>query len=70
MQGFKNAKTFIWSQEEHQNMGAWTFVQTRFSNLLGCKLKYAGRKPLATPAVGIGKFHQEEINYILNETFK
>lgn len=26
---------FIWSQEEPQNMGAWSFVKTRFENLCG-----------------------------------
>lgn len=31
-------KGFVWSQEEHQNMGAWSFVQTRFRNLLGCNV--------------------------------
>ena len=41
---FKNAKEFIWSQEEHRNMGAWSFVSPRFENILGIKLKYAGRE--------------------------
>uniref|UniRef100_A0A2L2Y0C6 Putative 2-oxoglutarate dehydrogenase E1 component DHKTD1, mitochondrial n=2 Tax=Parasteatoda tepidariorum TaxID=114398 RepID=A0A2L2Y0C6_PARTP len=70
MQSFQNAKRFIWSQEEHQNMGAWTFIQPRFRNLLGCNLKYAGRRPLGTPAVGIGKLHQEEIKSVLSQTFE
>ena len=26
---------FIWSQEEHQNMGAWNYVRPRFENLIG-----------------------------------
>ncbi|GFT88748.1 putative 2-oxoglutarate dehydrogenase E1 component DHKTD1, mitochondrial, partial [Nephila pilipes] len=37
IKSFKNSQNFIWSQEEHQNMGAWTFVQSRFRNLLGCQ---------------------------------
>ncbi|GLH07737.1 LOW QUALITY PROTEIN: Uncharacterized protein GBIM_13164 [Gryllus bimaculatus] len=51
---------FVWSQEEPQNMGAWSYVKPRFENLLGRKLKYSGRPPLATPAVGIGEIHQKE----------
>ncbi|CAH2040724.1 unnamed protein product, partial [Iphiclides podalirius] len=39
---YTNARKFIWSQEEHRNMGAWTFVKPRFENLLGRKLTYAG----------------------------
>jgi len=26
---------FVWSQEEHQNMGAWNYVRPRFENLIG-----------------------------------
>lgn len=40
---YKNAKTFIWSQEEHRNMGAWSFVKPRFENMCGQHIKYAGR---------------------------
>lgn len=40
---YKNAKTFIWSQEEHRNMGAWSFVQPRFENMCGRRIKYCGR---------------------------
>lgn len=66
---FSRAKEFIWSQEEHRNMGAWSFVSPRFENLLGIKLKYAGRKVLAAPAVGIGKIHQQEVIEILDDSF-
>lgn len=30
---YKNAE-LVWAQEEHKNMGAWTFVQPRFNSLL------------------------------------
>ncbi|KAL0103441.1 hypothetical protein PUN28_017599 [Cardiocondyla obscurior] len=32
---YKHAKSFIWSQEEPRNMGAWSFVKPRFENLCG-----------------------------------
>ncbi|GBO01186.1 putative 2-oxoglutarate dehydrogenase E1 component DHKTD1, mitochondrial, partial [Araneus ventricosus] len=67
---YNNVQNFVWSQEEHQNMGPWSFVEARFRNLLGCQLKYAGRGPLSTPAVGIGKLHQAEVHSIVDETFK
>lgn len=35
MARYTNAKEFVWSQEEHRNMGAWTFVQPRFENMCG-----------------------------------
>uniref|UniRef100_A0A1B6DWW2 Transketolase-like pyrimidine-binding domain-containing protein n=3 Tax=Clastoptera arizonana TaxID=38151 RepID=A0A1B6DWW2_9HEMI len=67
---YRNVKNFIWCQEEHQNMGAWSFCKPRFENLLGIKIKYCGRKPLATPAVGIGKLHKEEAKYVVEKPFQ
>lgn len=67
---YPNAKNLIWSQEEHRNMGAWSFVAPRFSNILGRQLKYAGRGHLAAPAVGIGALHQAEVKQLLEDTFK
>jgi len=66
---YKNAKKFVWSQEEHRNMGCWTFVQPRFENLVGLKLSYAGRDELCQPAVGVGQQHQAENLQILERTF-
>jgi probable 2-oxoglutarate dehydrogenase E1 component DHKTD1 len=41
---YKNAKICIWSQEEHRNMGAWNFIQPRFENMCGRRIKYSGRE--------------------------
>jgi probable 2-oxoglutarate dehydrogenase E1 component DHKTD1 len=43
MAKYPNAKVCIWSQEEHRNMGAWNFVQPRFENMCGKRIKYCGR---------------------------
>ncbi|CAH2261934.1 jg6996 [Pararge aegeria aegeria] len=64
---YKNARKFIWSQEEHRNMGAWTFVKPRFENLLGKKLLYAGRAEAPTTAVGASKLHRVEVEHVLRE---
>ncbi|KAL3308284.1 hypothetical protein Ciccas_013186 [Cichlidogyrus casuarinus] len=66
---YKKAKRFVWSQEEHRNMGAWNFVSRRIKNYLGIDLCYAGRMELATPAVGIGQLHKAEIAQVLKQTF-
>ncbi|KAJ3325518.1 mitochondrial glycerol-3-phosphate dehydrogenase [Blyttiomyces sp. JEL0837] len=57
---FKNAKEFIWLQEEHRNQGAYTFVAPRLQQLLpnGAELQYRGRGPMAAPATGIGSRHK------------
>eukprot|EP00118_Oscarella_pearsei_P016291 m.154340 g.154340 ORF g.154340 m.154340 type:complete len:917 (+) comp38634_c1_seq23:40-2790(+) len=66
---YKNASEFVWSQEEHQNMGPWSFIQRRFQRQLNVNLTYAGRGPLAAPAVGNAKTHKREHEQILIETF-
>ncbi|KAF2897265.1 hypothetical protein ILUMI_08905 [Ignelater luminosus] len=66
---FPNAQAVIWSQEEPQNMGAWTFIRPRFENLIGRKIKYSGRDTLPTPAVGVGKWHQEQANDVVTKPF-
>jgi len=50
-------------------MGAWNYVRPRFENLIGRRLKYAGRGPLATPAVGIGQMHQKEAELVTVQPF-
>ncbi|KAK8735275.1 hypothetical protein OTU49_005597 [Cherax quadricarinatus] len=66
---YKKAKTFVWSQEEHRNMGAWVFVHSRFENLCSTKLQYAGREVLGTTAVGIGELHKQEVQHVMHQTF-
>ncbi|XP_060070880.1 2-oxoadipate dehydrogenase complex component E1-like [Ylistrum balloti] len=66
---FPSAKDFVWSQEEHRNMGAWTFVSPRFENLVGRKLRYVGRDHLGCPATGIGEVHRAEAQQLLLDTF-
>jgi len=66
---FKNAKKWVWSQEEHRNQGAWSFVKPRASSLLGIELQYAGRAELCQPAVGVGQVHRREAEQLLLDTF-
>jgi probable 2-oxoglutarate dehydrogenase E1 component DHKTD1 len=65
---YKNAKEFVWAQEEHRNMGAWFFVAPRFENVLGVKLKYAGRD-VNSAVVGTGTLHAAEVKHVLNKPF-
>ncbi len=66
---FTKAKKFVWSQEEHRNQGAWSYMEPRFRRLLGMELEYVGRQELCQPAVGVGKVHQQEAAAILAKTF-
>ncbi|CAB1445989.1 unnamed protein product [Pleuronectes platessa] len=66
---YPNAKEFVWSQEEPENMGPWSFVAPRFENQLACKLRLVSRPALPTPAVGIGTLHHQQQEAILTATF-
>ena len=65
---YKNAKEYVWSQEEHRNMGAWSFVSARFENILGIKLKYTGRET-ASCVSGMSYLHAKEVKEILSKPF-
>ncbi|XP_038873817.1 probable 2-oxoglutarate dehydrogenase E1 component DHKTD1, mitochondrial isoform X2 [Salvelinus namaycush] len=66
---YTNAKEFVWSQEEPQNMGPWSFVAPRFEKQLACKLRLVSRPALPAPAVGIGALHQQQNEAVLTATF-
>ena len=56
---YKNARKFVWCQEEPKNQGSWQFVQPRLLDILGNDktLHYAGRHESASPAVGYLTLH-------------
>ncbi|XP_038104096.1 probable 2-oxoglutarate dehydrogenase E1 component DHKTD1 homolog, mitochondrial [Culex quinquefasciatus] len=70
MARYANAKEFVWSQEEHRNMGAWTFVQPRFENMCGKRIKYRGRYEGATVAVGVSSWHAKEAEQVVKSAFE
>lgn len=69
VQNFDNAKTILWCQEEPKNQGAWYQIQHHIRACLGQgqRLKYAGRRPLAAPAVGSAQDHKVEQQALVNE---
>nr|CAI5846988.1 unnamed protein product [Callosobruchus analis] len=66
---YPNTVKVIWCQEEPRNMGAWTFIKSRFENLIGRKISYVGRETSAAPATGVGKIHQKEAEEVVNKPF-
>ena len=47
---YKKATSWLWVQEEPENMGAWQYIAPRLSALLGEPIDYVGRKAAASPA--------------------
>jgi 2-oxoglutarate dehydrogenase E1 component len=64
---YKNAKEYIWVQEEPENMGAWAHIHRTFKEV---NLKYVGRHESASPATGYGKLHAQQQQAIIDNVFK
>ncbi|XP_003737902.1 probable 2-oxoglutarate dehydrogenase E1 component DHKTD1, mitochondrial [Galendromus occidentalis] len=67
---YPNMKEVVWAQEEHQNQGAWSFINPRIRNFLNIQMLYRGRGPLGVPAVGVGAVHAAEAESILESAFE
>jgi len=64
----------VWAQEEPKNMGAWSFVEPRIAtatrelNSVEVRPRYAGRKPAAATATGLGsRAHEAEQLSVLQD---
>jgi len=66
---YANASELVWAQEEPQNMGGWTFMESRLERLLPrCERpRYVGRTASASPATGSYTIHQLEQAKLVEE---
>jgi 2-oxoglutarate dehydrogenase E1 component len=66
---YPNAKELVWCQEEPKNMGAWTFMEGKFEDLVprGDLLRYIGRAESASPATGNYSVHVQEQEKLVRE---
>jgi multifunctional 2-oxoglutarate metabolism enzyme len=67
---YTNASEIFWTQEEPQNMGGWTFVESRLRQILAAdtKFKYVGRTASASPATGSYAIHELEQKRLVDES--
>ncbi len=67
---YENATEVVWTQEEPQNMGGWTFVESRLREIKGNRsLQYVGRAASASPATGSYAIHNLEQDKLVGESF-
>lgn len=64
---YKNAKNYIWAQEEPENMGAWSHMLRHFTSV---KLQHVTLAESGAPATGSSKAHAVRHNDILDRVFK
>ena len=66
---YSNAELY-WVQEEHKNMGAWSYVQPRTQTAVGGYhrlLQYIGRDCAPSPATGSKAAHKKELQAFLDK---
>ena len=63
------ADSFVWCQEESENMGAWFFIEPQLRKLLNQEIIYAGRDASASPATGSRAIHLLEQAKLIKEAF-
>jgi len=67
---YSNSTEIVWTQEEPQNMGGWTFVEPRLRAILpsNATLQYIGRDASASPATGSYAIHNVEQAKLVNDS--
>ncbi len=65
---YHHATSIVWAQEEPENMGAWSFVQSRLIELAGStrKVELASRSESGSPATGSHAIHVQEQEQIIS----
>ncbi|MBP9842075.1 MAG: 2-oxoglutarate dehydrogenase E1 component [Simkaniaceae bacterium] len=68
---YPHIKQVKWIQEEHENQGAWLYIQPLIRNLLpdNIPLKYVGRKISGSSAAGTSFLYKIELDEFLKEAF-
>jgi 2-oxoglutarate dehydrogenase E1 component len=66
LEKYKNAKEYLFIQEEAENMGPWRYIDKVLRHL---NMKYVGRDEAASPATGFAKRHAAETEEIMVSIF-
>jgi len=68
-QRYKSAKSYVWVQEEPENMGAWWYLSQSMPTLF-TGIQCVSRKVSASPAAGNAKTHAKEQDSLIESAFK
>ena len=63
---YTNAERYVWAQEEPRNMGAWSFMLQRFTQV---RLEVASRKYYAVPAAGSKARFEKRHQQVIKDVF-
>jgi 2-oxoglutarate dehydrogenase E1 component len=60
LEPYLNAESFVWVQEEPENMGAWQFMRPRLARVAGNEPGYVARPAAASPATGFPELYRQQ----------
>ncbi len=66
---YKEVKEWYWVQEEPRNGGAWSYIDSIISPLLNHPLRYVGRPPSSSVAIGSHTIHQKEQKALIEAAY-
>jgi 2-oxoglutarate dehydrogenase E1 component len=71
LEGYAAGTPVVWTQEEPENMGAWTYIRMRFGKRLLGKhpVTVNAREPSASPATGSASSHSIEQQELIDKAF-
>jgi 2-oxoglutarate dehydrogenase E1 component len=69
---YEHATEVVWTQEEPENMGAWSFVHARLHRMLrdDFTLRHVSRAPSGSPATGSHSLHELEQADLLDRALR
>jgi len=69
---YPNVSEIVWTQEEPENMGGWSFMAPRLRELAGTErtVRYIGRVASASPATGSYAIHHLEQDQLVHQTLE
>lgn len=69
---YPNVSEIVWTQEEPENMGGWSFMAPRLREIAGTerKVRYIGRVASASPATGSYAIHHLEQDQLVHQTLE
>jgi 2-oxoglutarate dehydrogenase E1 component len=67
LQTYPDAESWVWVQEEPENMGGWQFVRTRLHAVIDQAPAYVGRPAAASPASGFPNIYRQKQSAISDQ---
>lgn len=66
---YPSVNTYVWTQEEPANMGAWNHIHYPLEELFNVRIKYAGRPASPSPAEGAKTLHLAAQSKLIQDAF-